>query len=297
MNGNLTGGTMESKKPSFRWLFLAVVGVVFLWLVSWFLVGIIADSSNANDTISRGIVGDSFGAVNALFSGLVFAFLTHTLLQQNYQIEQQEREIKQTQKLIEQQEKELKQQNITLQRQSFENTFFQMIELYNKIADNFEYGSRTGVRAAAGFYELLKSRYTDSVRAEGLQVDDITKCTILKKTYKNWYASMEPYVGPYFKMLESIFEFIYESQIENKDFYFKVMVSNLSSAELSLLFYHVTYSGDQDKMQKYICGYNVFESFDMNSFKFICHSNDQQVLVNYQNNSKEYKRKRDLNIL
>src|SRR3972149_10900526 len=49
--------------------------IVCLWLLSWYLIDkfIISDNPTSSNQIVRGVFGDKFGAINALFSGLAFA--------------------------------------------------------------------------------------------------------------------------------------------------------------------------------------------------------------------------------
>lgn len=65
----------------FRWWIWAVFLVVVLWLLSYLLI---TEYSGEGVTFlgDRGTFGDMFGAVNALFSGLAFATLIYTVLQQ-----------------------------------------------------------------------------------------------------------------------------------------------------------------------------------------------------------------------
>ena len=58
-------------------LIWACIGVLLLWIFSAFVIYLYGDSWS-----ERGTIGDMFGAVNALFSGLAFAALLFTIIMQ-----------------------------------------------------------------------------------------------------------------------------------------------------------------------------------------------------------------------
>ena len=75
-----------------NWLLMTVV-VIFLWGLSAYII------MNAYPSWEvRGTVGDMFGAVNALFSGLAFAALIYTIILQREEIKANRSEIAQNRK-------------------------------------------------------------------------------------------------------------------------------------------------------------------------------------------------------
>lgn len=79
---------MEKKVKKINFLVIAVILVVTIWSISGFTIYSLAD--NWGD---RGTMGDMFGAVNALFSGLAFAALLYTLHVQREEIKLNRAEI------------------------------------------------------------------------------------------------------------------------------------------------------------------------------------------------------------
>lgn len=74
------------------WSFIGVAAtVVTLWAVAWGL-GI----TFIEDWTTRGLFGDMFGAVNALFSGLAFAGVLYTIALQREELQLQRRELEMT---------------------------------------------------------------------------------------------------------------------------------------------------------------------------------------------------------
>ena len=112
------------------WLF---VGVIILFILNGTLTLLIKDWSD------RGTFGDQFGAVNALFSGLAFAGLIITILLQRRDLRLQRKDLRMQRKELqlnrqemEAQTAEFEKQNATLLKQTFETTFFHMLELHKQ---------------------------------------------------------------------------------------------------------------------------------------------------------------------
>lgn len=98
-------------------IILVGLSIVALWCGSGWYINRFIDSNY------RGIVGDMFGAVNALFSGLAFAGLIYTITVQSKElklqresIDMQTQELSLQRKVIEMQTNELKQQHVETAR-------------------------------------------------------------------------------------------------------------------------------------------------------------------------------------
>ncbi len=116
-----------------------VIGVILfflvlcVWLVAWWYIDtrVVGDGVKLTDIESRGLFGDKFGSINALFSGLAFAGIIFTIFLQKRELSLQREELEETRK-------EFIQQNETLKKQRFENTFFQLLRLHNDIVDKLK---------------------------------------------------------------------------------------------------------------------------------------------------------------
>ena len=75
---------------------------------------------------NQGAFGDTYGSVNALFTGLAFAGLIITLILQMKELRLQREELESTREELEGQKVQLANQSEALQTQGFENTFFQL---------------------------------------------------------------------------------------------------------------------------------------------------------------------------
>lgn len=83
-----------------------------------------------------GVFGDSFGVVNALFSGLAFAGIIYTILLQRKELVLQRRDLELTRDELKGQKAEFKKQNETLTHQQFEDTFFSLLSMITDVRSN-----------------------------------------------------------------------------------------------------------------------------------------------------------------
>lgn len=73
-------------KSTILWILLAFI--VILWILYPFIL-----IKFINEVNFRGLFGDSYGALNTLFSGFAFAALIFTIVQQNTQLQVQKEEL------------------------------------------------------------------------------------------------------------------------------------------------------------------------------------------------------------
>ena len=112
----------DSSKEMQKYSIIGVGLVLILWIGSWILINCQTWSQEM-----KGQFGDMFGAVNALFTGLAFSGVIVTIILQSKELKLQRDELIETRK-------EFKQQNRTLTYQRFENTFFNLVQQYNRLS-------------------------------------------------------------------------------------------------------------------------------------------------------------------
>ncbi len=103
----------EQKENSTNWwpLILLSLLIVIIWIFSHPLLKMIPGLEDWNKI---GVFGDSFGAVNALFSGLAFAGLIYTINMQRQELKLQREELRMARNELKGQKEEFKIQNDTL---------------------------------------------------------------------------------------------------------------------------------------------------------------------------------------
>lgn len=267
----------ETKSLLWVWIVLAIIGVIAMWSVSWFLI-----NRNIDCSTDRGTFGDMFGAVNSLFSGLAFAGLIATLLYQREELKLQREELAQTREELKGQREEFEEQNKTMKRQRFENTFFNMLSLQQEIVANLSYeyyvnpnvrppnipeeifyaqspkGKLHGREVFEGIYnhaiiDFNNVRYADGIR-------NIIR-THGNFVYSNISATTR--FDHYFRHLYQIYKYVDKSDLISEDeryVYACIIRSQLSDYELVMLFYNCITRNGQKKFKPLIEKYTIFNN-------------------------------------
>lgn len=112
-----------------------------------------------SEATTRGLFGDSFGAVNALVSAFAFAGMIVAFVLQRYELRLQRKELRDNRAEMRRQTKQFKTQNATLEIQRFENTFFHMLELHKQNLQEITLQGIKGRDAFVMMLDLLKRLY------------------------------------------------------------------------------------------------------------------------------------------
>ena len=208
------------QKHKYKLIFaLAALIVIVLCVVYFFII-----RAKIGSPEERGTFGDMFGAVGALFSGLAFAGVIVTMLQQKEELELQRKELKQTNLALESQRKEMESQNRTIMLQRFENTFFNLL--------NFNIKIRNGI-----YYSLSGEKLTGEKAAEyhfricDINLDDLN--------YIENYIRNNGQIDYYCRNITGILKFIDQSDIiqtNERITYVDILLSNMSFDELGLFY-------------------------------------------------------------
>ena len=121
---------------------IGTIGTVLaIWYLGWRWIDNNVGSPASSDLVlehAKGLFGDKFGAVNALFSGLAFAGIILTLLLQRRELSLQR--------------EELSNQGKEASKRRFEDTFFNLVKLQNEITGQLDTASGHGRDAHKTFY-------------------------------------------------------------------------------------------------------------------------------------------------
>ncbi len=208
-----------------------------------------------------------FGSVNALFSGWAFVGVIIAILLQKEELELQRKELEETRK-------EFQQQNETLKRQRFENTFFSMVTLHNQIVNAIAVikNSSGDISQGREAFEVIRRRmrefYDRNIRQPSKEKTSQVVADIFDNQYKN-------ILGHYFRNLYRIYVFIDNSDVEDKEFYAKILRAQLSNYELVILFYNCYFYEAGENFQKYVKKYNLFDNFPLRE---LIHADDGEFL-------------------
>ena len=125
----------EKYKP----LIISFIIIILVWVSSFLILKYFVSESN-----DRGTFGDSFGAINSLFSGLALAGIIYTIFLQRKELGLQRLELMETRKELkrsadaqENSEKALTEQIVSMKLTAKLNALNSLVESYSKEEDAF----------------------------------------------------------------------------------------------------------------------------------------------------------------
>lgn len=257
------GYEMNKKNNSTSWwplAFLALI-VIVCWL---FTPALVIWLSGQNDLPSQGQFGDSYGALNALFSGLAFAGL-------GYAIYLQRQELAETRATLKSQKHDAEEQLNTLSQQRFENTFFELLRLHNEIVNSIELRKKSDstqvIAKGRKCFKIFFDYFLNNSREKIARMPANNESEILKRievAYSNFFESYENDVGHYFRSLYNIVKFVNDKPIQDKRIYTNLVRAQLSSYELKLLFYNCLSSLGYEKFKPLVEEFSLLKSMNTN---------------------------------
>ena len=212
-----------------RIFWLAVAGVFVAWGLVWVFLLPLED---------RGTIGDMFGVVNALFSGLAFIGIIYTILLQSRELQLQRRELTLTRTEIEGQKLQLVAQNETLRKESFEHTFFALLRLQNEILGTMDLRGSDGQSVKGrDCFRLFCKRFRICYAEHADRHPQALESERINAAYTRFFDENQAELEHYFRSLYNTVKFVKISDVKEKRFYTNLFRSQLSSYEVVLLFY------------------------------------------------------------
>ncbi len=242
----------NSRKETIGWGFGGILSIVFLiGLAAVTLIGGFAYLA-PEEAKQLGQIGDFVGGLlNPFLTFLTFIGLLLTL-------RLQKQELVLTRIELERSANALENQLTALKQQSFENTYFRLLELHNSIVNSIDLvrnEKRTqGRDCFAVFYQRLKGKYTVTCRVRSALGRDEQ----LRESYDAFWPEHQLELGHYFRYLFNVIRFI-DSNPKSDPFYIKLLRSQLSDQELLLLFYNCL-STQGTKFKEYAEKYALFDN-------------------------------------
>ena len=244
--------------------------VMLLWSVPF---------SEVADKVREGTFGDSFGTLNALFSGLAFSGVLLTMLFQR---------------------KDLSETRLQIANQQIESQFYSMLEQQQEVVRNFD------LQEGKGKSVISKGRDCFKIWVAGIShyyykppaVDKNSKVVApqypvelphdqkLIFAYDQLMRVHKADLGLYFRSLYSVFRFIDNCNHDERGQFGLVARSLLSDNELVLLFYNCM-SLRGEKFKKYVYRYALFDNLevsmlvrpeDIKSFSYQAYGSNRFIL-------------------
>lgn len=211
----------------FLWLCLALVAMFGVW---WRVMERFLPSTE------RIQYSDIFGSFSAIVSALAFGGLIYTFLLQRRELQLQREELEATREVLDRQHDQLELQTQALQVQSFENTFFQLVNLHHRIVEGIRIQlpglDARGRDAFVQMYADLTARL-----ARGMANGPALTVSEISERYQSFRTEHGSQTNHYFKNLYYVFDFIDRSAVQDKLRYILFMGAQLSQPEMLLWFY------------------------------------------------------------
>ena len=249
----------EEQKDEIKWgrIIAALLVVLVLWGANYY-VGIWFWKET-----DRGLNGDMFGAVNALFSGFAFAGLIYAVLMQRDELKIAKQDMALTKKMLNEQSDHLKDQNLHSDLQMFETTFFQMLRLLMDVTEQNKIQEPMGRNAIEISGKQIFSHILVSFQnaIQSAKQRDATKSDqiLLNECYEPFFKNNQNKLGHYFRFLYHLMRFVDEKCPKNPEFYSKIIRAHLSYAELELLLYNAESAYGREKMKPLIEKYSLLK--------------------------------------
>ncbi|GAA0135639.1 hypothetical protein YSY43_24790 [Paenibacillus sp. YSY-4.3] len=243
-------------------LFNLLKAICVIWIVSGIVLFFLPD---------RGTIGDMFGSINTLFSGLAFGGIIYTIYQQRAEFRLQREELQLQREEVAKTNLAMNEQVKAANIQRFENTFFQMIGLHNDIIRSTVCDNKEGREVFLLHYEALKIEIKNTIiRAQGkfFYTDEhlfLRRCNFIISACDNFFKDREHYLGHYLRNLYNLFRMIDKNEwvagTNEKKEYTRIVRSQLSAFEYIILFYNC-FQKKGYKFKYYADKYELFDNMD-----------------------------------
>lgn len=255
------------------------VAIIGLWLGNYFALKDLPETD-------RGTIGDMFGVINSLFSGLALAGIILTILLQRQELKYQREELRDTRK-------EFQIQNETLKIQRFENTFFHLLDQHHQIVNaiDFTYHSKKKkekprflsqafVTAETPLEELvsvtISGRDVFRYKYNKLSEKILSSVTDFNEIYLAEYDQAKADFGHYFRNVYRILKIVDETNFfydgatgESEIFqikyrYASILRAQISDYELGWIFYNCLSENGIEKFKPLVEKYAFFNNLPDN---------------------------------
>jgi len=213
----------------------STAGVVLAWLLVGLWIPRWTWEANAN----RGLWGDAFGAVSALFTGLAFAGLVLTLYFQSRELDEQRRDEAAAREDSRRIQEVSAEQLDQLRRQRFEQTFFQMLSLLDRSVESMRFRALAGpgwVGGRSGLAQVI-GQLVGAMPVAPNEDDEVSQEDV-SRAFGDWFEQHGPGLGQYLRLLSETLWMVDELPEDDRPFrYATILGTHLSRNELLLAFY------------------------------------------------------------
>lgn len=238
---------------------LALVGTLILLLTALYPFVVKFFHPQLSD---QGLFGDSYGMLNALFSGLAFVGLIWAIVLQKEELSLQREELAETRR-------EFSRQSAIFTTQSFESTFFKLLEQKTTERTNVQYGwagsTHQGHMALKDARRGLKEFRNTYARESGSDPRNVDMAIPLQSFLGGDGGAFLPLLRLYKQTLLYIEKHSssgHMSETVASWFYVDLYKKLLTQAELALFFYYVYYTEEGAELKDFIKRTNFFSGLN-----------------------------------
>lgn len=217
------------------------------WAMYSFVFGRFVESGQS--IAGLGTFGDSFGALNTLFSGLAFVGLYISIRLQSKELSETRDVLQEQSDQLRTQSDQFKEQTSSLIRQTFESTFFQLIKNYREAVENVhievitenQYNvamKKTDKISATDVYDLFINKKIDVIHTF-LKYESRSNYEIFFEGMLTVGVFKNVFYEP-MRVLERILFFVHQSTFTRKEkvFYLSLLSAKMSKSEMQFIFYY-----------------------------------------------------------
>jgi hypothetical protein len=199
---------------------LLLIGVG-LGVIAWFLIRLLFYEGywNTEQRVNlpdAGQIGDFIGGL----SGTLFTLVGVVLLFETLALQRDE----------------LAESRKVFEKQQFDNTFFNLLNVYQEVVKSLHFDS-LGINIGKAFFEEKRKKFYEEFAAVDKYTNNRRNAKI---KYIEFYTSTKEQTANYFRTIYRIFKFISKSDISPKEKteYTKILRAQLSESELFFLYYN-----------------------------------------------------------
>lgn len=219
------------------WSAIVLAGVAIVVLLLHVYIELIVRYAGPADWPTRGQIGDTFGGLNAAFSGLALVGVIVAVVLQSRELEAQREELAQTTEELRLQRGQMELQSKAMSRQAFDMTFFRLVDLIRGIRDSLSKPPRLS-SALSGPEVLRQFNHHLRTTASKASMKDATKEEKWAEVSRNVYADYWESVAPYFQTLERLLALLDSLPPDQANDYAQILRAQLAPSEQAALFHH-----------------------------------------------------------
>lgn len=218
-----------------------------------------------SNTSKWGEFGDYVGGtLNPIFGLLGLIALLLTLEQNEKALDLSATELELSRKELSRSNDVLIAQKKVLDVQTFEQTYFNLIKLFNTNIEGYESSAHKGRKYITYIQNNFRGFYLQLASGSVVHVNDHGA---YDKRYNEFLISLSVDFETYFRIMNNILEFIDNSNIESKNIYINILIAQLSDSELYMIFFY-SISKNKFNFLHIIKKYNILKNLKKESINY-----------------------------